>query len=439
MNEERTDEVWIEKYRPAKLSEIAGNAGAKREMLEWAKTWSGPRAPRIRAMILAGPPGVGKTTSALALASEMNWDLIEMNASDKRGEREIRRIVVPGSRTNTFSVEGDYYSIEEKRRHVIILDEADNLHGNEDKGGMLAISEMIKETEQPVILIVNDLDDLRRRSSSLKRNCRTVNFVAPDESEIVAVLRRIAESEHLSVDAGTLYEVAKKARGDVRAAINNLQGISSPGENVDRKNTEMLVIRNRLLMGKEGVEHMLASRDFEHSRKLMFEMKDDPDRILLWLDEKFPLYRPDMGSLERGFQMLSYASLMLSRARTETYFRFWSYAYDVMALSATAAGPERSYSDGRDWNFPYILARMSRRSSLLRIRSSTAAKISVHCHTSRQNAINTVLPFLSRTFSLSETFAINMARKLSLTPEEVAEILGVKEDDEMVSKIFKNI
>ena len=130
---------WAEKYRPQILSDVVGNDKAKTDLRAWAKTWNSKTPPKIKAAIISGPPGVGKTTSAIALAREFGWDFIEMNASDKRGEKEIRRVVIPGSGTNTFAVNGDYFSLEDGKRHLIILDEADNIHSREDRGGIAAL------------------------------------------------------------------------------------------------------------------------------------------------------------------------------------------------------------------------------------------------------------------------------------------------------------
>ena len=75
------EQDWTEKYRPTSLSDVLGNAKAVNTLLRWARDWEhGP--PAKPALILAGSPGIGKTSTALALASEMGWGVIELNASD---------------------------------------------------------------------------------------------------------------------------------------------------------------------------------------------------------------------------------------------------------------------------------------------------------------------------------------------------------------------
>ncbi|MCU0638160.1 MAG: AAA family ATPase [Methanothrix sp.] len=113
---------WTEKYRPKALKEVLGNGKAIEELRAWATAWE-RGTPITGAAILYGPAGTGKTSAALALAQEFDWDYIEMNASDARTAGMIQRIAGPASRSLTFS----------GRRRLVILDEADNLHGTADR------------------------------------------------------------------------------------------------------------------------------------------------------------------------------------------------------------------------------------------------------------------------------------------------------------------
>ncbi|HTX44381.1 MAG TPA: AAA family ATPase, partial [Methanocella sp.] len=136
---------WAEKYRPISLSDVIGNDAAVKALKKWAATFGEGK----RAAILYGGPGVGKTSAALALAHDMGWDFIEMNASDQRTKDAINRVAGSASKTGTF--EGA------RERRLIILDEADNLHGNADRGGEAAMIGVIRNSDQPIILIANDL------------------------------------------------------------------------------------------------------------------------------------------------------------------------------------------------------------------------------------------------------------------------------------------
>src|SRR4030067_169472 len=159
--------TWTEKYRPKSLKEVVGNPTAVADLEKWADAWE-RGVPDRRAGILAGPAGTGKTSAALALAADRGWAVVEMNASDKRNAEAVKNVALRGAVTQTFSDRGEFLSTAKGGRKLIVLDEADNLLGREDTGGIGAIVDAVRRTGQPVVLIVNDYYGLTRRSPSVK-------------------------------------------------------------------------------------------------------------------------------------------------------------------------------------------------------------------------------------------------------------------------------
>jgi len=221
---------WTEKYRPATLDKVVGNKAAVADLRKWAETWETGRGKK--AVILAGGPGVGKTSAALALANDLGWGVVEMNASDTRNAASVRKVAFLGALGETFTSDGEYVSSKEGRRKLIILDEADNLFGREDAGGIGAITETIRASKQPIVLIVNDYYALTRRSSAIKSLCKTIRFEPLKSSEIKTVLREIAKKEGFKIDEDALDHVTERVGGDMRAAINDLQSLAEGKEDV---------------------------------------------------------------------------------------------------------------------------------------------------------------------------------------------------------------
>src|SRR2546428_6138563 len=184
--------TWAEDYRPKSLRDVVGNPTAVAELEKWALSWQ-KGVPDRRAVILAGPPGTGKTSAALALAKDMGWAVVEMNASDKRNALSVRQVALRGAITQTFSDTGEFLSTAAGGRKLVILDEADNLFGREDTGGIGAIVDTIRRAGQPIILIANAFYALSRRSSSLRSLRRAVKFKATTPPTTKAHLPQAAQ------------------------------------------------------------------------------------------------------------------------------------------------------------------------------------------------------------------------------------------------------
>ncbi|RUM33357.1 MAG: Replication factor C small subunit, partial [Archaeoglobus sp.] len=82
-------EIWVEKYRPRTLDEIVGQEEVVARLKGYVERKNIPH------LLFAGPPGTGKTASAIALTRDIfgeDWrdNFIEMNASDERGIDVVR-------------------------------------------------------------------------------------------------------------------------------------------------------------------------------------------------------------------------------------------------------------------------------------------------------------------------------------------------------------
>ena len=151
---------WTETYRPSTLAEVRGNDKARDALRGWADTWDDHR----EAVILHGSPGVGKTSAAHALANDMGWETIELNASDQRRADDIERFAGRAAKNSTLGGTG---------RQLIIVDEADNIHGNVDRGGAQAITSLVKEAQHPIVLIANEFYEM---SNGLRNACQEIEF-----------------------------------------------------------------------------------------------------------------------------------------------------------------------------------------------------------------------------------------------------------------------
>ena len=186
---------WTELYRPKCLDDIVGNPKAVEDLRRWADSWDAGK-PSKKAAVLIGTPGTGKTSAALALGKDRDWNVVEMNASDQRNADSIACVATRGAMGDTFTEDGRYLSKKEGHLKLIILDEADNISGQEDKGGITAIVDLVRTTKQPIILIVNDYYALTKKSAVLKTQTEQIKFSRLKPVTVRGVLRKIAKDQN---------------------------------------------------------------------------------------------------------------------------------------------------------------------------------------------------------------------------------------------------
>src|SRR5216117_2265544 len=249
---------WAERHRPKDLDDIVANPTAVAELRKWAAAWQRGR-PDKKAVILQGPPGIGKTSAALALANEIGWSVVEMSASESRNAEAIHKVATRGAVLQTFTDTGEFVRADEGGRKLIVLDEADNVFGREDRGGIGAIVETIQTSGQPIVLIANDYYGLTRRSSSLKRLSKTIKFQPIHDDAMKNILRTIASKEGVDVAPDVLEVIVERAAGDLRSAINDLESLAIGKKAVRSAATGALGYRDREHSIFPAIEEILRS------------------------------------------------------------------------------------------------------------------------------------------------------------------------------------
>lgn len=303
---------WAERYRPEHLADILGNNAAVRQMTDWARNWT----PDSRPLLITGKPGIGKTSAALALARDMNWEVLELNASDARTKTVIERVA--GNSATTTSLFG-------AERKLIIIDEADNLEGNADRGGARAIAEILKGARQPVILIANDAYGV---SDSIRKLCDLVPFRAITAATLEKRMREICAKEEISCGSDALTAIAESSAGDMRSAVNMLFA-SATGKTAiaaDDINTSQKDERASIFDLVAGV---YAGAPDAKIQKLSRECEEKPDTVMQWIEESAAtVANPHQ---RRGaYAALSRGDIYLGRTMRRQYYTLWRYATSLM-------------------------------------------------------------------------------------------------------------
>jgi len=428
---------WTERYRPRTLDDIVGNGKAVAALREWAAAWH-PGADR-KAAILAGPPGVGKTSAALALAHDMGWSVVEMNASDTRNADRIRNVALRGAIHGTFSGEGEYLSTAEGGRKLIVLDEADNLYegpGGGDRGGKRAIIETIRRTRHPIVLIANDLYELTRRSGApLKSLCVTIRFTRVPKPSLRKAIRNIAETEGHPFHLEALEAFIEHVDGDMRSAVNDLETLCRglpPGGEITAAHVLMLGSRDERKDVFEVLSTVFKTTDPDRALEAYRQLDEPPDRFLLWVEENVPYKYTDPEDLARAFDAITRADIILNRARRTQDYSLWPYAIDLIT-AGVALSKRRDYRGYVKYRFPSFLTAMGARSGGS-IDRGVFRKIGGHTHASIATVRSEIYPSFGEIFRRDDEFAAWMIERLRLTREEVEAIRGTADVDAIMER-----
>ena len=211
--------VWVEKYRPKKLSEVVGQKAIVERLSSYVRTRSMPH------MLFAGPAGCGKTTSAMSLARELYGDswrenLIELNASDERGIDVVRGKIKDFARAATIG--GSEFKI-------IFLDEADSLTSDAQ-----AALRRTMERYTATCRFILSCNYSSKIIEPIQSRCAVFRFKPLMEADVREYLMRIASAEKLDLREGGVDAITSIATGDLRKATNMLQVAASGTDMVDQ-------------------------------------------------------------------------------------------------------------------------------------------------------------------------------------------------------------
>lgn len=431
-------EEWAEKYRPSTLSDIVGNEHALRRIKKWADSWiSG--IPRIKALVLQGEPGTGKTSAALALANDMGWDHIEMNASDQRNAAAIESVAGAGAANQTFAVDGSFLSSSGGKRKLVILDEADNLVGNQDRGGAKAIVEIIRTSRQPIILIVNDYRELTRKSPAIKTLAESAAFERLSKAEVAKVLKAILLKEGVDGPTDVLEKIAENAEGDLRAAVNDLQMMVEGRTVLELEQSRVLGKRNQEKEIKAALHSVFRARSVREARDATFDVDSDPDDLVLWIEENIPLEFRGAEEMASAFDAVSRADVYLRRTRSLQHYGLWSYAKEIMTGGVALSRTQKASAERLAYRFPGQIIVRSKAKGPRAARDAVAGKLAPFLHTSKKCVNESTLALLSTTVRNDEELLIELGKKVGLDDADVAYLLDADPSSERVCGIAAKI
>ncbi|MEN7982260.1 MAG: replication factor C large subunit [Nanoarchaeota archaeon] len=321
---------WCEKYRPKKFEDIHGQDEAVSQIKSFINNsflGLGRRTTK-KAIILYGGPGIGKTTIAHVIANETNSEIFELNASDLRNKGKLQEILKPAVEQQSLT----------NKNKIILVDEADGISGT-DRGGITEIISLIALTTYPLIITANDA--WSKKLSPLRKKTELIELREIAPSIIKHILTQILEKEDKFIHNKILNQIAIKSKGDLRAAINDLQTLVNTGNpeeiELDKRNKETDIFN--------ALKKIFKENPTLETLKTFDSVNMNIDEIILWVEENIPAdYKGQ--ELARAYELLSKTDLFKGRIYKQQYWRFLVYENIFLSYGIASAkqNPKTGFS-----------------------------------------------------------------------------------------------
>ena len=411
--------AWTQKHKPRTLSEIVGNTEAIQKFNEWVKSWD-KRVPKKRAAFLYGPPGVGKTVCIESLANDLQMELVEKNASDYRTAEAIQRFAGLASQYGTLF----------GRNRLILLDELDGITGTADKGGVRAVTEIVKATQCPVVLIANNAYDPRFRT--LRKYSLLIEFKKPTVRQVVKHLKKVCVGERIDAEEKALKFIAERSGRDVRSAVNDLQALAQGKKQLAYEDVAWLAKRDRKDVIFNVLRTILYSKDSWEAKKAVDTADMDRDMLFHWIYENVPYHLTDPHDLTKAMDALSLADIYKRRIRSTQNWSLLRYVLDFMTAGVAVARERTKPSGWIPFRFPGKLQWLSRTKAERALRSAIGMKIRRKSHISAVRAVKEVLPYVRIIFESNPEMAAGIAKWLDLDETMIEYLAGDKKQTQAI-------
>lgn len=394
---------YVKKYIPEKSSEIIGQDDAVKQLKEFILNF---KRSKKNAALLSGPSGTGKTSLVYAITNENDLEIIEVNGSDYRNKDEINAKV--GSALNQHSLFA--------KSKVILVDDVDGLSGTKDRGGILALIKLIEKSTFPIILTaINPWD---YKFNKLRRRSEIIEFSPLDYLFIFKILENICKKERIKYDDEVLKGLARRAGGDARSAINDLQTLSMEKKELTKKSLEELHERNKVDTIINGLLKIFKTTDPMVALSAFENVEEKLDQQILWIDENLPREYTKPKDLAKAYDKLSKALVFKGRIRRWQHYRFLVYISQFLT-AGIALSKEKKYEHRVQYKPTGKLLKLWWAKQKSFKKKAIAGKIAEKTHTSTKRALQSSLPYLQVAFKKDKNFRANLIKELDLSKDEI--------------------
>ena len=366
--------------------------------------------PEKAAVLLEGPPGIGKTSIVYALANDFNMEVIETNASDTRTRARLEKRL-----KETIKTRGIMDFIVQSREKLILIDEIDGIYGVQDRGAIPTVIELIHDTQFPIIMCSNEY---KTNLQPVYNKIRRYEVHPLPKNEVIKIAKNILKKENITnLKEEDLELIIDKNNGDLRGIINDIQGITQGNIEGDQKELILSLHRDNLEEIFSLIRDLFKVSSLREARNLTNKSDVDYNFLYKWINENLLTFIKSNRELAEAFENLSMADEIFGRIRMNQYWGLLPYFFDLFAGGVALSRQETPIAKGfRRVVFPRYTS--GTYFSLTNIEKEFIEKLKRKYEISQIDFIQEFLPFLKILCGTSRKQLKNVSDWLELDAKE---------------------